>query len=53
MDITELQKSTIAEWVKKGETIAIIQRRLREEMEMSLTYMDVRFLVDDLNLVYS
>ena len=53
MDITELQKSTIAEWVKKGETIAIIQRRLREEMELSLTYMDVRFLVDDLNLVYS
>ena len=53
MDITELQKSTIAERVKKGETIAIIQRRLREEMELSLTYMDVRFLVDDLNLVYS
>ena len=52
MDITELQKSTIAAWVKKGETIAIIQRRLREEMELSLTYMDVRFLVDDLNLVY-
>ncbi len=53
MDITESQKSTIADWVKKGETIAIIQRRLREEMELSLTYMDVRFLVDDLNLVYS
>ncbi|HBO57358.1 MAG: hypothetical protein CNC89_03260 [Puniceicoccaceae bacterium MED-G31] len=53
MDITESQKSTIADWVKRGETIAIIQRRLREEMELSLTYMDVRFLVDDLNLVYS
>ena len=53
MDITESQKSAIADWVKRGETIAIIQRRLREEMELSLTYMDVRFLVDDLNLVYS
>ena len=53
MDITESQKSTIADWVKRGETIAIIQRRLREEMELSLTYMDVRFLVDDLNLVYT
>ena len=53
MDITESQKSTIADWVKRGETIAVIQRRLREEMELSLTYMDVRFLVDDLNLVYS
>ena len=53
MDISESQKSTIADWVKRGETIAIIQRRLREEMELSLTYMDVRFLVDDLNLVYT
>ena len=53
MDITESQKVRIADWVKQGETIAIIQRKLREEMELSLTYMDVRFLVDDLNLVYS
>ena len=53
MDITESQKVRIADWVKQGETIAFIQRRLREEMELSLTYMDVRFLVDDLNLVYS
>ena len=53
MDITESQKVMIADWVKQGETIAIIQRKLREEMELSLTYMDVRFLVDDLNLVYS
>ena len=53
MDISESQKLTIADWVKRGETIAIIQRRLREEMELSMTYMDVRFLVDDLNLVYS
>ena len=53
MDITKSQKVRIADWVKQGETIAFIQRRLREEMELSLTYMDVRFLVDDLNLVYS
>lgn len=53
MNISESQKLTIADWVKHGETIAIIQRRLREEMELSLTYMDVRFLVDDLNLIYS
>lgn len=53
MDITESQKVRIADWVKQGESIAFIQRRLREEMELSLTYMDVRFLVDDLNLVYS
>jgi hypothetical protein len=53
MNISATQKATIADWVKDGQSIAAIQARLRDEMQLSLTYMDVRFLVDDLDIVFS
>lgn len=37
-------------WVAEGATLAEVQRRLKDEFGVSLTYMDVRFLVDDLKL---
>lgn len=49
-ELTEEQKSTVAEWVKAGESLSSIQSRIQEEFEVSLTYMDVRFLVDDLGV---
>jgi hypothetical protein len=36
--------------VAEGATLSQIQERLSSQLEVSMTYMDVRFLVDDLNL---
>ncbi len=50
MILSDTQKSTVAEWVQDGRSLADIQRLLREDFNISLTYMDVRFLVDDLDV---
>lgn len=50
MELSEEQKRTVAEWVRAGATLSEVQRRLQEEMTISMTYMDVRFLVDDLEV---
>ncbi|ADE53032.1 hypothetical protein [Coraliomargarita akajimensis] len=52
MDITDAQKAVIAGWVQENKSLAEIQNLLREEFDISMTYMDVRFLVDDLELVF-
>ena len=52
MDLTDEQKSVVSQWVSEGESIAKIQNLLKENFELGLTYMDVRFLVDDLGLAY-
>ena len=50
MILSDTQKSTVAEWVQDGRSLADVQRLLRENFNISLTYMDVRFLVDDLDV---
>lgn len=50
MDISPEQAKKVSEWVRAGEDLATIQQRIKEEFALSLTYMDVRFLVDDLDL---
>ena len=50
MNLTEEQKKLVAAWVAEGASLAEVQQRLKEECAMSVTYMDVRFLVDDLQL---
>lgn len=53
MDLSDSQKSTVANWIKEGKTLADVQRLLREEYSLSMTYMDVRFLVDDLDITFA
>ncbi|MFW6217523.1 MAG: hypothetical protein ACOC4K_00870 [Verrucomicrobiota bacterium] len=53
MDLTDDQKSRIASWIREGKTLADVQRLLREEFNLSMTYMDVRFLVDDLDITFA
>ena len=48
--LTPAQISTVSAWVAEGATLSQIQERLSSQLEVSMTYMDVRFLVDDLNL---
>ncbi|MFP4156717.1 MAG: hypothetical protein ACLFU4_03780 [Opitutales bacterium] len=50
MELTESQKNTVIDWVQAGRSLADVQRLLREEFKISMTYMDVRFLIDDLDI---
>ncbi len=48
--LTPAQISKVSAWVAEGATLSQIQERLSSQLEVAMTYMDVRFLVDDLNL---
>lgn len=48
--LTEEQKQALVQWAADGATMADLQRRLKEEFSLSLTYMDTRFVVLDLGL---
>jgi hypothetical protein len=51
MNLTEVQRQHVSTWIAQGAKLAEIQSRLAEEFGIKLTYMDTRFLVDDLKLV--
>jgi hypothetical protein len=50
MNLTEDQRQRVTAWVLQGAKLSEIQSRLAEEFSIRLTYMEVRFLVDDLKL---
>ncbi|HET7624760.1 MAG TPA: hypothetical protein VFM25_05795 [Verrucomicrobiae bacterium] len=50
MNLNETQKKKVAEWVAQGMKLSEIQNRIASELQVRMTYMDVRFLVDDLKL---
>ena len=50
MQLTDDQKSQIATRLKEGASIADIQRLINDDFKTHMTYMEVRFLVDDLDL---
>ena len=50
MELSDAQKATITQWIQAGRSLADVQRSLREEFDISMTYLDVRFLVDDLDI---
>ncbi|MEN8662979.1 MAG: hypothetical protein ACN4GF_00400 [Lentimonas sp.] len=52
MELSDSQKSSVASWIADGKSLADVQRLLREAFSISLTYMDVRFLVDDLDITF-
>jgi len=51
MNLTEEQRQRVAVWIAQGAKLGEIQDRLAAEFSLKLTYMDTRFLVDDLKLV--
>jgi hypothetical protein len=51
MNLDEAQRSKVAEWIAQGLKLADIQNRLVAELGLTMTYMEVRLLVDDLKLV--
>ena len=50
MNLDEAQRQRVTAWVLQGAKLSEIQTRLVEEFKIKLTYMEVRFLVDDLKL---
>ncbi|MES2696854.1 MAG: hypothetical protein V4773_25525 [Verrucomicrobiota bacterium] len=50
MSLTPEQKKAVAGWVAAGDNLSVVQKKLSDEFKISLTYRDVRFLVDDLDL---
>ena len=50
MTLTPEQKSAVASWIAAGDNLSAIQKKLSEQFKISMTYRDVRFLIDDLNL---
>jgi len=49
-DLSNEQKTTLAAWVAEGLPLAQIQKRVNSEFGLQITYMELRFLIDDLNL---
>ena len=50
MTLTPEQKAAVSSWVAAGDNLSTVQKKLSEQFKLALTYRDVRFLVDDLNL---
>lgn len=50
MTLTPEQQQAVSSWVAAGDNLSTIQKKLHDEFQVSMTYRDVRFLVDDLNL---
>jgi len=48
--LTPEQISKVSAWVAEGATLSQVQEQLSSKLGVAMTYMDVRFLVDDLNL---
>lgn|SRR5574341_856001 len=50
MNLDETQRQRVAAWINEGLKLSEIQKRIGSELGLSLTYMEVRLLVDDLKL---
>ena len=48
--LSEDQKSALHRWAADGASIADLQKRLKDEFDIGITYMDARFLVLDLGI---
>ena len=48
--LSDEQVSLVRQWAAEGGQLADIQKRLEQEMEFRLSYMDTRFLVLDLGV---
>jgi hypothetical protein len=50
MSLTPEQKQAVSDWIAAGDNLSAVQKKLSEQFKVSMTYRDVRFLVDDLGL---
>ena len=50
MNLTDEQRQRVTAWILEGAKLSEVQNRLVAEFGIKLTYMEARFLVDDLKL---
>ena len=48
--LTAEQKQTVSQWAEEGATLNDIQSRLKQELGLSMTYMEARLLVMEMGL---
>ena len=51
MNLDQAQRNKVVEWIGQGLKLAEIQNRLISEFGLTVTYMEVRLLVDDLKVM--
>lgn len=44
------QRDAVAAWIGNGDSLSSVQQRIKDDFGLSLTYMDVRFLVIELGV---
>ncbi len=50
MQLTDEQKQKVTAWIAEGLKLSDVQQKLADEFDIRLTYMEARFLVDDLKV---
>ena len=48
MDLSEQQRQAVRSWLAEGASLSDVQKRLKSEFGVALTYMDVRLLILDI-----
>ena len=48
MDLSDQQRQAVKEWLAAGASLSDVQKRLKSEFSLTMTYMDVRLLVLDI-----
>ncbi|HOX00977.1 MAG TPA: hypothetical protein P5555_01035 [Candidatus Paceibacterota bacterium] len=50
MNLDDAQKQQVRQWIEQGLKLSEIQQKLSQDLGISMTYMELRFLIDDLRL---
>src|SRR5450759_5395842 len=50
MQLNDTQKDAVRKWIAEGCGLTEIQKRLNDEFKLTVTFLDLRFLVLDLGL---
>lgn len=50
MKLDDSQKQKVSEWIEAGLKLSEIQDKLTKDLGLKMTYMEVRFLIDDLGV---
>lgn len=53
MNFTDEQKSAVVDWLGHGRSLSDIQQALKVDFNLTITYMELRFMVDDLEIPLS
>lgn len=53
MKFTDEQKSAVVDWLGQGRSLSDIQQALKVDYDLTITYMELRFMVDDLEIPLS